>query len=286
MRAAAQRRGLTRLVILLAVAGDQETREVRSESETAPRSEQPTEGARSQQRQDRLRTEIRDVSFPIAVRGYERRAVDAYVERVNRVIAQLEAGGSQQAAVRHALDRVGEQLGDVLQHAGQAAEEITSEALAEAEATTAKAKTEAGEIIENVERQADELRERSKRQADEMLGRARERAAELTRLAEEQARAVQERAEPRLRELEADTQAVWDERRKLLEDLPRMATELMEIAGAATARLRRLQGEGGGPAQSRQSRPEGAEWTPAQAMRPAPGQPAEPERGSARAPRA
>jgi DivIVA domain-containing protein len=256
---------LTRLVILLAVAGDQKRREVGSESETARASGQPTQDVGSQQRRDQLRTEIRDVSFPTAVRGYERHAVDAYIERVNRVIAELEVGSSPQATVRHALDRVGEQIGGVLQHARQAAEEITAEALAEAEATTTKARTEAEQIMEDVELQADQVRGRSKQQADEMLARAREQAAELMLRAEEQARAVQEQAEPRLRELEADTEAVWDARRKLLEDLPRMATELMEIAGAATARLRRPPGEGGAPAQSGQPRPEGAQWAQAQA---------------------
>jgi DivIVA domain-containing protein len=52
---------------------------------------------------------IRDVSFPSAARGYERRAVDAYVNQVNRLIAELEVSRSPQAAVRHALERVGEQ---------------------------------------------------------------------------------------------------------------------------------------------------------------------------------
>src|SRR2546421_11687241 len=33
--------------------------------------------------------DILDVSFPVAVRGYDRRAVDAYRERVNRVIPEL-----------------------------------------------------------------------------------------------------------------------------------------------------------------------------------------------------
>jgi cell division septum initiation protein DivIVA len=201
--------------------------------------------------------EIRDPSFAIAVRGYERHAVDAYVERVNRVIAELEAGSSPQAAVRQAMDRVGEQIGDVLQHARQAAEDITAEALADAEATKAKARTEAEQINDDAELQAQQLRGRSKHQADEMLVRAREQAAEVMLRAEEQARAVQEQAEPRLRELEADTQAVWDARRKLLEDLPRMATELMEIAGAATARLRRPPGAAASPEQPGPLRPEG-----------------------------
>jgi DivIVA domain-containing protein len=263
------------------VAGDEQRREVRSESGTVARSGRPTRDVGSQLERDQVRTEIRDVSFPIAVRGYERHAVDAYIQRVNRVIAELEVGSSPQAAVRHALDRVGDEIGGVLQHARQSAEEITAEALAEAAATTAKARTEAEQIMGDVERQAHELRGRSKQQADEMLARAREQAAELTLRAEEKAREAQEQAEPRLRELEADTEAVWDARRKLLEDLPRMATELMEIAGAATARLRRPPSEGGAPAQAGQSRSEGAQRT--QAQRPAPGRTGEPDRPPAAA---
>jgi cell division septum initiation protein DivIVA len=200
---------------------------------------------------------IRDASFPIAVRGYERHAVDEYVARVNRVIADLEAAGSPPAAVRHTLDRVGEQIGGVLQHARQAAEEITAEAVAEAEATAAKARAEAAQVAQDAELQAHQLRGRAKQQADEALARAREQAAALVVRAEEQARAVHEQAEPRLRELEADTQAVWDARRKLLEDLPRMATELMEIAGAASARLRRPQAGAGASAQPAHLPPDG-----------------------------
>ena len=47
--------------------------------------------------------EIRNVSFPGSVRGYDREAVDDYVKSVNRVIAELEISSSPRAAVRHAL---------------------------------------------------------------------------------------------------------------------------------------------------------------------------------------
>jgi hypothetical protein len=199
-----------------------------------------------------------DVSFPIAVRGYERHAVDEHLAHADRVIAELESAGSPPAAVRHTLDRVGEQIGDVLQHARQAAEEITAEAVAEAEATAANARTQAAQVTQDAELQAQQLRVRAKQQADDALVRAKQQAAELIVSAEEQARAVHEQAEPRLRELEADTQAVWETRRKLLEELPRMATELMEIAGAASARLRRPPGAGPSPAQPTQLRQEGS----------------------------
>src|SRR5207245_8482738 len=48
--------------------------------------------------------DVLDVSFPVAVRGYERRAVDAYIKRVNRVIAELKVRSSQPAVVGHALE--------------------------------------------------------------------------------------------------------------------------------------------------------------------------------------
>ena len=64
---------------------------------------------------DPLPPEIRDPSFSASVRGYDRHAVDAYVERVNRLIAELQVSGSPRAAVRHALDRVGEQTSSILQ---------------------------------------------------------------------------------------------------------------------------------------------------------------------------
>jgi DivIVA domain-containing protein len=203
---------------------------------------------------DKVPREIRNVSFPVAVRGYERRAVDAYVERVNRVIAELEVGSSPQSAVRHALNRVGEQTSGVLQRAREAAEEITTTALAEADEITSSARAEAEQSLEEVKLQCHQLRGRSKEEADQILANAQAAADEKLGQAEEQARTVCQEAEERLRGLQSDTDAVWDARRKLLEDLPRMATELMELAGAATARLQGPEGAG------RQSRLPKQEW--------------------------
>ena len=42
---------------------------------------------------------VRDVSFPIVMRGYDRAAVDAYVTRVNRIIAELQVSRSPQSAI-------------------------------------------------------------------------------------------------------------------------------------------------------------------------------------------
>ena len=236
------------------MAADREPRAGRSERERKPHSADAPEEPHIPQRRNKVPREIRDVSFPMAVRGYERRAVDAYVERVNRVIAELEVGSSPQAAVRHALVRVGEQTSGVLQRAREAAEEITAAALAEAEEITSSARAEAEQSLEDVKLQSHQLRGRAKEEADQILAKAQAAAEEQLRQAEQQTRSVRQEAEERLRALQSDTEAVWDARRKLLEDLPRMASELMEVAGGAAARLQRPSA-GKPPAPPKQQRP-------------------------------
>src|ERR687887_1358504 len=114
---------------------------------------------------DRLPVEIRDPSFSAAVRGYERHDVDDYVERVNHLIAELQVSGSPRAAVRHALDRVGEQTSGILQRARETAEEIIASAREEAEETTQRAKAEARDVLTGIERQASELASRATAEA-------------------------------------------------------------------------------------------------------------------------
>ena len=89
-------------------------------SPAAPKPEQSFRDVRHYVPQD-----ILDVSFPVSLRGYDRDAVDAYVKRVNRVIAELKVSASPPAAVRHALDLAQEKVEALLQAAREAAEQIT-----------------------------------------------------------------------------------------------------------------------------------------------------------------
>jgi cell division septum initiation protein DivIVA len=89
--------------------------------------------------------------FPIALRGYDRDAVDAYVEHVTRVIAGLQAVRSPQAAIKHALDQVGEETRGILERAHETADEITSRSQAQAAQRLDAAETEAREIIGGAE---------------------------------------------------------------------------------------------------------------------------------------
>jgi DivIVA domain-containing protein len=212
--------------------------------------------------------DILDVSFPVAVRGYDRRAVDVYIERVNRVIAELKVRGSPPAAVRHALEQAEDKVQGLLQAAREAAEEVTASAQQEAEETTARAKSEAAELtvntsaeadrvkaeaeefVANAKREADDTVAKAKSEADGTLANARGEAQNilartqaeaderLQRLQEELA-ALREEAETRRREIQADTEAVWKERHELLEDIRRMANGLVDLTNAAAARIQR-----------------------------------------------
>jgi DivIVA domain-containing protein len=188
--------------------------------------------------------DILDVSFPVAVRGYDRRAVDAYVERVNRVIAELKVSASPPAAVRHALDQAGEKVEGLLQAAREAAEQVTASARQEAEENTARAKAEAAELTVNtsaeadrVKAEADELRATARAEADETVAKANAEADERLRQLRDELAEQRVHAETRMREIQADTEALRKERRQLLDDVRTMASGLVDLANAAAVRV-------------------------------------------------
>ncbi len=156
----------------------------------------------------RVRTEMRNVAFPVSVRGYDRRAVDAYVTRVNRLIAELEATRSPQSAVKRALERTEEER------------DIVVNASAEAERTRAE---------------ADEHVAEARAEAKKILADSRTEAADRLRRAQEEIAALHDAAEAAARELRIDTEAIWGTRRALLDDLRNIATRLHTAASNRAA---------------------------------------------------
>jgi DivIVA domain-containing protein len=188
--------------------------------------------------------EIRNVSFPVAVRGYDRDAVEAYTRRVNRVIAELEVTRSPQAAVRHAVERVGEQTKQILEEARESAERITVSAQSEADGIISQAKAKAADLVVGASTEADRIRAeseelvaRSKAEAEKLVADAEAEAAERKRQSDQELAELQAQAEARRNDVETDTAKVWDRRRELLGDIDRMAGELHEAASEAAARL-------------------------------------------------
>jgi DivIVA domain-containing protein len=204
------------------------------EGELSPGSSEQGEGSKELRG---VPADVQEVSFSVSVRGYDRRAVDAYVTRVNRLIAEREASRSPEAAVRHALEQVGEQTSGILQRVGEAVEEIAVDARQKADESTARAKDEAEETVAKATTEADALLGRSKAEAETMLAQSRKEAAERLQRSEEEITALREEAEARMRELHADTEAIREERRELLHDLRELAARVEEAASAADTRF-------------------------------------------------
>jgi cell division septum initiation protein DivIVA len=143
----------------------------------------------------------REVKFPVALRGYDRVAVDRYVREVNRLIAELEISSSPESAVRHALDEVSEETREILQRAHQSAEELTARSRAKADDRLQLAETEAQELRESSQREAEETRERAAAEATDTRERAAAEAAELRETVGAEAAEVRETAAAEAHEL-------------------------------------------------------------------------------------
>ena len=98
---------------------------------------------------------LRDVSFPLAVRGYERAAVDDFVNAVRALVADLEVHQTREGVVQRALDEVGVETASILQRAHETADEITSRSRAQADDRVQRAQEEA----DLLRREADEYSE-------------------------------------------------------------------------------------------------------------------------------
>ncbi|MGI8411480.1 MAG: MBL fold metallo-hydrolase [Solirubrobacteraceae bacterium] len=98
-----------------------------------------------------------EVDFPVVLRGYDRIAVDSYVKKTTKMVSDLQATRSPEAAVRRALERVGEQVSGVLQRAHETAEQITEQARVEAEGRLEAARAQADRIATDARTQVKQL---------------------------------------------------------------------------------------------------------------------------------
>jgi DivIVA domain-containing protein len=130
---------------------------------------------------------IVNAEFPTTLRGYDRVAVDEYVEQTSQLVAEMQATRSPEAAVRRALERVGEQITGILQRAHETAEQITSQSRSEAEDRLEQARVEAAQIADAAERRVKDLDGDTDRiwlERQRIVADARELAGQLLGLAE------------------------------------------------------------------------------------------------------
>ena len=99
--------------------------------------------------------QLRTASFPIVMRGYDRRAVDDFLDELRTLVADLEAGQTREGVVQKALDEIGEETAGILQRAHETADEIAARSRTQADSRLQRAQREA----EIARREADEYSE-------------------------------------------------------------------------------------------------------------------------------
>jgi len=230
-----------------------------------PKGGEPEEEQAFGELRHHVSAEILNVSFPAAVRGYDRKAVDAHIERVNRLIAEIKASASPRAAVRHALEQTEQQVSGLLERARETADEITASAHreaeteadgirakaaellvnanAEADATKTEAdklladsKTEAQTVLAKAKAEAEDILVRSRLEAENTVERARGEADERLQQLQAELASLRDQTEARVHDFQADTATVWEQRRQLLEQMRGMASRLVDLADAAADR--------------------------------------------------
>ena len=101
---------------------------------------------------------IRETTFPVvAMRGYDRRAVDDFVEEVVELVSELEIRQTRETVVQRALDEVGEETAGILQRAHETADEIAARSRAQAEGRIQRAEREAEIIRSEAEKYAEQV---------------------------------------------------------------------------------------------------------------------------------
>jgi DivIVA domain-containing protein len=182
-----------------------------------------------------MREEVRDVDFPIGLRGYDRGAVDRYVQRVNRLIAELEISSSPDAAIRAALEEVSEETRGLLERAHETADEITARSRAMADDRLEQAQREAGEAREAAAGEAQQLRETAEHETEEVRERTAHEAQELRETVQRETQELRERSAHEAHEL---TETAAREAQHMRETAEHEAHELTETAARESQHLR------------------------------------------------
>jgi DivIVA domain-containing protein len=124
---------------------------------------------------------VRNVQFPILLRGYDRRAVDEHLAGIAQLVAELEATQLRENVVQRALEEVGEQTSRILQSAHETADEIAARSRSQAEGRIQRAEGEA----EIIRREAQQHAEQVARDTDRLKADRRRLVEELRVFAEE-----------------------------------------------------------------------------------------------------
>lgn len=86
---------------------------------------------------------LREVNFPLVVRGYHRPTVDLFIAELLELVEDLESHQTREGVVQKALGELGEETAGILQRAHETADDLTARSRAQADARLARAEREA-----------------------------------------------------------------------------------------------------------------------------------------------
>jgi DivIVA domain-containing protein len=197
---------------------------------------------------------IRNASFALSVRGYDRHEVDRFLSELADWL-EINAGeAARSEATRAQLERVAEQTAGILNEAHEAAESIREDAakearqhLVDANLTAESVRSSAGEYSEEAHEQADAYARKTRGEADEYArdvhAEAEAEAEELKQAARREAERTAEEASTRLREIESVITGLEQRRDGVLAELERLASGIGATATKHRGQPGRDEGE-------------------------------------------
>jgi DivIVA domain-containing protein len=169
--------------------------------------------------------------------GYDPAQVDAFVERTASRLDDALAACTPDAAVKEALNRVGEETKAVLVRAHQVAAEITALAQRDAAELAARSQQGAAELAARSQQEAAQLAARSQQEAAQLAARSQQEATELCRRAECEAAATWQEADARVTALYAEIDTLSQERWQVLNDIECISQQLYALVREAVERM-------------------------------------------------
>lgn len=183
--------------------------------------------------------QIKTHKFPLEVRGYERKEVDSFLERLaNEYAHAVQRGGSN----TERWESLGREIGSILEFAKESAERLREEAEQEARELRQKASDEAVKLREQASDDAGRLRREAAEEAATVRRQASDDAAEVREQAAREAALVQSKAKEQADAVVQDAQRRAEQLRSRVEreceETMRRASERQEALKLQERELR------------------------------------------------
>lgn len=179
---------------------------------------------------------IRTATFTLARRGYDKREVERFL---NRIADWLETGGGDQARseiVKRELERVGERTAGILATAEDSAAQIRADAEETAAETTERVAAEVARSRKSAKEHSAKTRTAADQYAAETREAADRHARELVSEAESKAQRILDEGVARRRDIEAVISDLVARRDGVIEEANRLADELRAVSEAHAPR--------------------------------------------------